>query len=197
MQGCFPTAWGIDNWPLVILPITSVNLLSHHEAVARPIVQYSFWQRNCFGFKSKPRLHGKMDVIMSLCCFYSKQIEKHYPDGTKEITFPDQTIKYLFPNGLEENVFPDGTIIRIEKNGDKVMEFPNGQREIHNVHYKVIWFEFIKTCYCSADQSSNQDWRHFRGTLSWLSPGMVEWISLTCLIKSKASTCVILGSHWF
>ena len=67
----------------------------------------------------------------------SNQTEKLYPDGTKEITFTDQTIKYVFPNGSEESIFPDGTVIRLDKNGDKTMEFPNGQREIHTQEYKV------------------------------------------------------------
>ena len=68
---------------------------------------------------------------------HSNQTEKHYPDGTKEITFPDQTIKYLFPNGGEESVFADGTVLRVDPNGHRVMEFPNGQREIHTDQYKV------------------------------------------------------------
>ena len=72
---------------------------------------------------------------MQIC--FSNQTEKHYPDGTKEITFPDQTIKYLFANGNEESVFADGTVLRLDKNGDKTMEFPNGQREIHTKQYKV------------------------------------------------------------
>lgn len=67
----------------------------------------------------------------------SNQTEKHYPDGTKEITFPDQTIKYLFQNGGEECVFPDGTLLRVAPDGDRTMEFPNGQREIHTAHCKV------------------------------------------------------------
>ena len=70
-------------------------------------------------------------------CMSSGQTEKVYPDSTKEITFPDQTIKYIFPNGSEESIFPDGTVIRLEKNGNKTMEFPNGQREIHTNEYKV------------------------------------------------------------
>ena len=69
--------------------------------------------------------------------YNSEQTEKLYPDGTKEITFPDQTVKYIFPNGSEESIFPDGTVIRLEKNGDKTMEFPNGQREIHTQEFKV------------------------------------------------------------
>lgn len=39
--------------------------------------------------------------------------EKHFPDGRKEITFPDQTVKNLYPDGREESVLTDGTIIRV------------------------------------------------------------------------------------
>ena len=67
----------------------------------------------------------------------SQQVEKHYTDGTREIVFPDQTIKFLYPGGGEESVFTDGTVIRLDKNGDKVLEFPNGQREVHTELYKV------------------------------------------------------------
>lgn len=43
--------------------------------------------------------------------------EKHFPDGRKEITFPDQTIKNLFADGQEESIFPDGTIVRVQRYG--------------------------------------------------------------------------------
>ena len=76
-------------------------------------------------------------MINALSIVFSNQIEKHYPDGTHEITFPNQTVKYLFPNGTEESIFPDGTILRIDKNGEKILEFPNGQREIHTQQHKV------------------------------------------------------------
>ncbi len=39
--------------------------------------------------------------------------EKHFPDGRKEITFPDQTVKTLYPDGREESVLTDGTIIQL------------------------------------------------------------------------------------
>ena len=68
----------------------------------------------------------------------SNQIEKHYVDGTKEIIFPDQTIKYLYVDGTEECVYADGTIQRTHgPDGDKIIEFPNGQREVHNKLFKV------------------------------------------------------------
>ena len=68
---------------------------------------------------------------------FSKQVEKHYRDGTKEIIFPDQTIKYLYPNGAEECVFSDGTIQKINVEGEGTIEFPNGQRETHTKCYKL------------------------------------------------------------
>ena len=72
-----------------------------------------------------------------MCFSLSKQIEKHYRDGTKEIIFPDQTIKYLYPNGAEECVFSDGTIQKVSVEGERTIEFPNGQRETHTKYYKV------------------------------------------------------------
>ena len=68
---------------------------------------------------------------------FSNQIEKHYPDGTKEIIFPDQTVKYLHTNGAEECIFADGTVQRVSADGERTLEFPNGQREIHTKYFKV------------------------------------------------------------
>lgn len=76
-------------------------------------------------------------LLIFFCFSFSKQIEKHYRDGTKEIIFPDQTIKYLYPNGAEECVFSDGTIQKVSVEGDRTIEFPNGQRETHTKYYKV------------------------------------------------------------
>ena len=63
--------------------------------------------------------------------FSNNQLEKHFPDGTKEISFPDGTMKCVFPEtGEEESIFPDGTIQRVNKlEGVTVIEFPNGSRE--------------------------------------------------------------------
>ena len=112
---------------------------------------------------------ASLDAILYLS-FFSQQTEKHYPDGTKEISFPDHTIKYLFPNGTEESIFPDGTVIRLELSGQKVMEFPNGQREIHTPQYKVgssLGSSGIILCMCPANErrryivtSSPIGWAH-------------------------------------
>jgi len=53
--------------------------------------------------------------------FHNNQIEKHFPDGTKEIRFPDKIIKWIFSDGSEECVFPDGSIQTTTKDGIKKM----------------------------------------------------------------------------
>ena len=90
-------------------------------------------------------------------CFsltFSKQIEKHYRDGTKEIIFPDQTIKYLYPNGAEECVFSDGTIQKVSVEGERTIEFPNGQRETHTKYYKV---SKRSCCFVRVSRSRKKD----------------------------------------
>ena len=62
--------------------------------------------------------------------FYSGQCEKHFPNGTKEITFPDQTLKYVHPSGEEETHFPDGTLQKTLPHGDMTLFYANGQKEI-------------------------------------------------------------------
>ena len=68
---------------------------------------------------------------------HSNQVEKHYPDGKKEITFPDKSTKYIYPNGEEMSVFKDGSIQKRASDGTTSIEYPNGQREIHTAEYKV------------------------------------------------------------
>ena len=70
-------------------------------------------------------------------CSSSQQTEKLFPDGRKEVRFPDGTVKRVQPGGEEESVFPDGTVQRLLANGDMVIEYTNGQRECHTADYKV------------------------------------------------------------
>ena len=119
-------------------------------------IPHTLMDQKCFSF---PGLYVKLNHLKSSFTFFSvyllvehqvskttihfaslsfsKQVEKHYRDGTKEIIFPDQTIKYLYPNGAEECVFSDGTIQKINVEGERTIEFPNGQRETHTKCYKV------------------------------------------------------------
>ena len=119
-------------------------------------IPHTLMDQKCFSF---PGLYVKLNHLKSSFTFFSvyllvehqvskstihfaslsfsKQVEKHYRDGTKEIILPDQTIKYLYPNGAEECVFSDGTIQKINVEGERTIEFPNGQRETHTKCYKV------------------------------------------------------------
>uniref|UniRef100_A0A2K5LAQ0 Centromere protein J C-terminal domain-containing protein n=1 Tax=Cercocebus atys TaxID=9531 RepID=A0A2K5LAQ0_CERAT len=87
--------------------------------------------------------------------FPNKRTEKFYPDGSKEIVFPDGTVKHL-KDGQEETLFPNGTIVRVERNGDKTIVLSNGQKEIHTAQFKRREYPdgTIKTVYCSGCQET-------------------------------------------
>ena len=77
---------------------------------------------------------------MYLLSFRSDQVEKHHPDGRREITFPDKSVKYISPNGEEMSIFTDGAVERLGTDGSRTIEFPNGQKEIHTKGHKVCCF---------------------------------------------------------
>ncbi|KAJ3080599.1 hypothetical protein HK102_002942 [Quaeritorhiza haematococci] len=70
------------------------------------------------------------------CIFPNDQIEKHYLDGSCEITYPDGTKKYRFANGHEESIFPDGTVQSVDEEGNKVLKYANGCKEYFHKGYK-------------------------------------------------------------
>ena len=80
---------------------------------------------------------------------HSKQCEKHYPNGTKEIRFPNDTVKYIYSNGEEESVFPDGLSQRNYPNGDVTLHMPTGIKEFYTADYKVwinlLWQQLVTT----------------------------------------------------
>uniref|UniRef100_A0A7N5K5I2 Uncharacterized LOC105237394 n=1 Tax=Ailuropoda melanoleuca TaxID=9646 RepID=A0A7N5K5I2_AILME len=51
---------------------------------------------------------------LAIVRFPNKQTEKYHPDGSKEIVFPDGTVKRLSA-GREKTVFPDGTVVSVER----------------------------------------------------------------------------------
>ena len=79
------------------------------------------------------RIHGRSTYRNAP---FSGQTEKHHLDGTKEITFPDKTVKLISPNGEEESTFPDGTVQRVCSNGDRIIHFSNGRKEFHTSQHK-------------------------------------------------------------
>ena len=59
------------------------------------------------------------------------QVEKHFKNGVKEITFADQTVKVVLPSGEEKTTFVDGTVQHVNPSGVRTIAFPNGDTEIH------------------------------------------------------------------
>jgi centromere protein J len=64
--------------------------------------------------------------------FDNGQIEKHFKDSSKQIIFPDGTLKYILPNGYEETYFADGSMQKVEHDGTIIIERIDG----------------IRVCYC-------------------------------------------------
>eukprot|EP00960_Hanusia_phi_P076989 768635-Hanusia_phi.AAC.10 len=74
-------------------------------------------------------LRQVLPTLRFLTASSNNQKEKHYPDGRKEILFPDGTLKYIKSNKEEESIFPDGTKQRIfsrYSDGTRMIEFTNG-----------------------------------------------------------------------
>ena len=76
------------------------------------------------------------------CVDPSDQSEKHYPNGTKEIQFPNQTVKYIYPNGEDEIIFPNGSVRKLLPNGDCTIRLANGQ-EFQPKHDCAYWYTTI------------------------------------------------------
>uniref|UniRef100_A0A7N4NNF0 Centromere protein J n=1 Tax=Sarcophilus harrisii TaxID=9305 RepID=A0A7N4NNF0_SARHA len=105
-------------------------------------------QRVLYYYADAQTIHTTYPNGLEVLQFPNKQIEKHHPNGTKEIVFPDGTVKY-FGVGYEETLFPDGTLVKVERNGDKTIIFSDGQKEIHTSQFKRKEFldGTIKTVY--------------------------------------------------
>ena len=64
--------------------------------------------------------------------------EKHFPDGRKEITFPDQTVKTLFPDGREESVLIDGTVIHVSPYVQNRLELLRVASKIYSLQLATV-----------------------------------------------------------
>ena len=76
-------------------------------------------------------VHTTFKDGLELYEFENGQLEKHLADGSREILFPDKTIKYIYSNGREECYFPDGRRQWVLENGDRVVELPSGRKEVY------------------------------------------------------------------
>ena len=68
--------------------------------------------------------------------FVNKQVERHFTDGSRHVTFPDGSSKLLRLDGTEETRLKNGTLMKTKASGEKIIEFTNGQREYHTSDYK-------------------------------------------------------------
>ncbi|XP_078488751.1 uncharacterized protein LOC100178680 [Ciona intestinalis] len=68
--------------------------------------------------------------------FNNNQVERHFPDGSKHVSFEDGSSKMVKLDGTEETIFPDGTVMLVKENGEKIVEYMNGQKEVHTPLYK-------------------------------------------------------------
>uniref|UniRef100_H0XN29 Centromere protein J C-terminal domain-containing protein n=1 Tax=Otolemur garnettii TaxID=30611 RepID=H0XN29_OTOGA len=81
--------------------------------------------------------------------------EKSHPNVSREIVFPDGTVKHR-KGGCEETLFPDGTVLKVERNGDKTIVFSNGQKEIHTAQFTRREYPdgTIRTVYLDGSQET-------------------------------------------
>ncbi|XP_027699357.1 T-complex protein 10A homolog 2 isoform X1 [Vombatus ursinus] len=115
-------------------------------------------QRVLYYYADAQTTHTTYPDGLEVLQFPNKQIEKHHPNGTKEIVFPDGTVKHLGVTH-EKTVFPDGTLVKVERlalNGDKTIIFSNGQKEIHTSQFKRREFPdgTVKTVYNTGHQET-------------------------------------------
>jgi len=57
-------------------------------------------------------------------------LEKHFPDGTKQILFNDGTLKIVLNDGYEETFFTDGRLQKTDKTGKITIDYENGLKVI-------------------------------------------------------------------
>ena len=73
--------------------------------------------------------------------FNGSQIEKHFPDGTKQIFFPDGSFRYILTDGYEETHYVDGTIQKVDKEGVITLENKDGTKEVKYPDGKEEFFD--------------------------------------------------------
>lgn len=101
---------------------------------------------NCLDKNNFCTLSVYFQIDSDFTLLFSGQIEKRYPDGTVEITFPSKDIKYLFPDGGQEVILTDGTVMQYSSKGERTVEYPSGDREVHTAEYQAslfMWLLFV------------------------------------------------------
>ena len=62
--------------------------------------------------------------------FANGQVEKHYPDKSKEVHFTNGTIKRVFANGVQKCIFPDGYVQKTNQKKGKQVSFDFGNQGV-------------------------------------------------------------------
>ena len=86
--------------------------------------------KNVYYFNDAKTVQTTFPDGLQVFKFNTGQIEKHYPDGTKQISFPDGSLRYILNDGYEETHYADGTIQKIDKENVTTIEHQDGTKEI-------------------------------------------------------------------
>jgi len=75
--------------------------------------------------------------------FDNNQLEKHFPDGTKQILFNDGTLKIVMKDGYEETFFTDGRLQKTDLSGTITVEYDNGMKVYKLLILICVYFILI------------------------------------------------------
>ena len=78
--------------------------------------------KSCYYFKESKTVQTTLNNGMEIYKFENGKIEKHHPDGTKQIIFNDGSERYIYNDGFEETYFSDGNVQKIDKEKNVIAE---------------------------------------------------------------------------
>ena len=81
-------------------------------------------------FKANETVESTFPDGLKVYKFSDGQIEKHFPDQSKQIILPDKSIKYILHDGHEETINPDGSHEIVHVDGTVVTNYPDGSKVI-------------------------------------------------------------------
>ena len=80
---------------------------------------------------------------MKVIQYQNGQIEKIFPDSSKQIIYPDNQQKFIHPDNSEELHLADGRIYSLFVDGTERMQYPNGEIEIKTKDFTVCFILVI------------------------------------------------------
>jgi hypothetical protein len=76
-------------------------------------------------FHKSKKVQTKFNNGLQICKLSNGQIEKHFPDKTKRIFFPDGSERFIKSDENEESQNDDGSILTIDKSGNITSQLKN------------------------------------------------------------------------